>query len=619
MTTATRWALLVEDNPADVLLIQRVNSAVEPAMKLTWVDTLTKALRALERSLPDILLLDLSLPDSSGLQGLYRLRGAYPELPVVVLTGLDDASIADRAIAAGAQDYLVKSADITPDLLVRSMRHAHGRQHLVTELSQTIAALARSREHLVRSRKRLERSEASFRSIVSSADGIIVADKDGVVRFANPAALKMFCTSAERFVGQALPFSLEPGELREVELGEGRDRTVVELAVVRTTWQGAAATLAGLRDITKRRLLQDRLRDGQKMEMVGRLAAGLAHDLNNLLTVARTQVYLTQLELDPEHSAWESLQTIDETIQVTSRLVSRMLASGRRQSTVPRQIAPAPVIGELSKLLKHIVGSGVHLAVEIRQPLPDIVIDPLHLEQVILNLIENARDAIARRGEISLVVDGGDGPPSELVLRVSDDGPGIAPQIGDRLFEPFVTTKGSGLTTVRDIVTQAGGEISFSSTPSEGTTFTVRLPAAPHPSEPPMALRLRNSGRPMPRVLIVDGEAIVRMLLCSVLREEGYQVWQAPDAHVALRVLTDCDSPPDLLLTDVELSGLSGQALAVRAWKTNPDLPVIFMSGTTGGFPNIAGPGGSALAVLPKPLQLPDLLRVIEEKLFRAR
>jgi DNA-binding NarL/FixJ family response regulator len=304
--------LLVEDNPGDRLLLAAVLEGVGASVVLHHVDCLADAETSLEGALPDVLLLDLSLPDAVGMEGIHRLRRVQPSVPIVVLTGLDDRELADRALAAGAQDYLVKGPAVTGPQLERTLRYAVQRHQLLAEREAHQAVV--------------ERSEANFRAVAAGADGVLIADLEGRVQYANPAALALFGANESEFVGHNLPFPLEPGDRREVEIG---DKRTAEIVVAATQWAGAPAVLASLRDVTAQRELQQRLRNADAMQLVGRLAAGVAHDFNNQLMGIQGHLDLARLTIPEDHPATRHLVAIDETTEVATRLVSRLLASGR--------------------------------------------------------------------------------------------------------------------------------------------------------------------------------------------------------------------------------------------------------------------------------------------------
>ncbi len=510
--------LLVEDNPGDAALIRAVVGSRGATIQLHHVTRLVQALEVVTAGSYDVALLDLSLPDATGMEGLAALRRARPELPVVVLTGLDNRRVADEAIAAGAQDYLVKGARITAQLLDSTLRHAIGRQSLHRELAAQGEALAIS--------------EASFRAIAAGADGIVILSGDGVVRYANAAALGLFGVSESELVGHPLPFSLEPGDRREATVGDADPRTVVEIVVSRTEWEGEPGVLAALRDVSEQRALQDRLRDGEKMKLVGRLAAGVAHDFNNLLTSLQGHLELTRLLTEPTHPAAAHVTAMTDTMELTTRLVRRLLAMGRRGAPAPRRVDTGQVVHGVAAILRRLLGVGVKLELTVAGDVPRVRIDPLQLEQVVINLAENAGDAMEGQGTVRIRLHpaaGEDRVPGAS-LEVEDTGPGIPEAMSERLFVPFATTKkegqgmGLGLAAVRDIVEAAGGTVDVESRPGVGATFRVWLPAARR-SQPPTTphVLLEPVEDLGPRtILVADDEPVVRSLLRSALEAVGY-------------------------------------------------------------------------------------------------
>ena len=597
--------LLVEDNPGDRALLRAVLRAVGASVVINHAESLAEAEASLDGALPDVLLLDLSLPDAVGMDGIHRLRRGRPGVPIVVLTGLDDRDLADRALAAGAQDYLVKGPAVTGPLIERTLRYAVLRHQLLAEREAHQAVV--------------ERSEASFRAVAAGADGLLIADLNGRVQYANPAALALFAASESELVGHNLPFPLEPGDRREVEIGA---QVTAEIVVATTRWAGAPAVLASLRDVTAQRQLQASLGDAQAMQLVGCLAAGVAHDFNNLLTGLQGHLDLARMTVPEEHPATRHLVAMDETIQVAARLVSRLLATGRRRAETPRRVDPGEVVRGIERILVRSVGGGVNLSIEIAEGLPAIMMDPVQLEQVVINLVENARDAVSRRGRIQVTLDTTD--ELDLRLVVADDGPGIAPEIRGHLFDPFRTTKreghgmGLGLTTVRDIVERVQGEVSVASVPGTGATFTVLIPAATSTRRRPTSTGVRSTTADVGRrtVLVVDDELVVRTLLGSALRQQGYRVVTAEDGPDALG-LFGSGLRPDLLLTDIVMPGMTGVELADQLTSLLPDLPVIFMSGFTDDLRCADGSRREDVRFLAKPFRIAELTRAIAETLER--
>ena len=361
-------------------------------------------------------------------------------------------------------------------------------------------------------------------------------------------------------------------------------------------------------DITERKLARaeqqkadQQLRQAQKMEAVGRLAGGVAHDFNNLLTVIMGYCELMDLELRPDDPLQKSLGEIHEATERAGRLTNQLLAFSRRQVLKPRVIDLNLAITEMEKMLRRLIGEDIDLVVRLQQGLDPVLADPSQVEQVIMNLAVNARDAMPRGGQLTIqtaVEDGsaaadgdGDGAPAEsmVVLTVSDTGEGMDPDTSARIFEPFFTTKdagkgtGLGLSTVYGIVHQSGGEITVESEPGLGTTFRMTFPC--HEGAVPKTLTrssitLEQAGG-AETILVLEDNEVLRRLAVRILERCGYSVLEARNGNEARRISAGHDGDIDLLLSDVILPGGSGPETAGTLIAQRPKLRTLFMSGYT--------------------------------------
>ena len=357
--------------------------------------------------------------------------------------------------------------------------------------------------------------------------------------------------------------------------------------------------LVYVRDVTERKILEEQLRQAQKMEAVGQLAGGVAHDFNNLLTAIIGNAELLLRVIEPEDQRRMDVLEINRAAHRAATLVRQLLAFSRKQVLQPRVVDLNAVVTELSTMLQRIIGEHVALRLELQPELGRVLADPGQLEQVITNLAVNARDAMPSGGTLTIRtagVDAADVPvesPESMTLvgplvelSVQDDGVGMDERTLARLFEPFFTTKelgrgtGLGLATVYGIVRQSGGHIKVKSRLHHGSTFTVYLPRTEGPGErleEPLAWmdRPRAAGT----VLVVEDEESVRRLASRVLRARGYRVLEARDGAQALELMRDHEGPVDLLLTDIIMPGLGGPALAERMRGGRPDLKVLYITG----------------------------------------
>lgn len=416
---------------------------------------------------------------------------------------------------------------------------------------------------------------------------------------------------------------------------DGQLRWIRQEAALENDAAGHPVRLVGIvRDTTEQRRLEDQLRQSQKMEAVGQLAGGVAHDFNNLLTVIRGHSALLQgLPGLPEGAA-DSLQEIAGAAERASRLTRQLLTFSRRQPLELRPLDLNQVVADMARMLRSLVGEQIAFREELAANLPGVLADSAMLEQVVMNLVVNARDAMPRGGELllrtSLVELDGEAAARVgitlaggrfVCLTVQDTGCGIDAKHLPHIFEPFFTTKstgkgtGLGLAMVYGIIQQHDGHITVASDAGTGTTFTVFLPAsdaAPVTASPSAEVRVRPAGSET--VLVVEDEPSVRGLVLNVLRRNGYQVFEAEDPDHALALWARSRGAIDLLLTDVVMPGpLSGRELADRLQREQPRLKVILSSGySPEAIDSHTAPPGN-VAFLQKPYHPEVLLKLVRE------
>jgi signal transduction histidine kinase len=355
-------------------------------------------------------------------------------------------------------------------------------------------------------------------------------------------------------------------------------------------------------EIAKQMKLESQLRHSQKMEAVGQLAAGVAHDFNNILTVIHGNASLLQDQLRQDPACAESLNDITIAAERAARLVRQLLAFSRKQVLKPEVLNLGQVVDNLEEMLKRLLGDHITFEVKAAPDLPPVQADLSMMEQVILNLSVNARDAMPKGGKLTIGIDAvtitNDDvqknseirPGQHVCLSVSDTGCGIAPELLPRIFDPFFTTKeigkgtGLGLATVYGIVKQHNGWVDVQSAANKGTTFRIFLPACTENSRPedPSQTPKTTAKKGTECVLVVEDEDRVRTLTVAVLRKNGYRVLEAASGKGALDVFQGHSSEIDLLFTDVMMPGnLLGDELAVRLRATKPSLAVLLTSGYT--------------------------------------
>jgi two-component system, cell cycle sensor histidine kinase and response regulator CckA len=506
----------------------------------------------------------------------------------------------------------------------------------------------------------LQQSDERYRQAFDeNLAGIFVASPSGQIRSCNPAFVQIcgFPSLADALganLGALYPDGGLAGMVERVRRDgavrqhestlqrvDGRIVPVIESLVGRFDGDGELMSINGyVFDDSPRKDLEGQMRQSQKMEALGRLAGGVAHDFNNVLMVINglSETVLAILELDSP--VREDLEEILAAGRRAAGLTGQLLAFSRKRVLMPTTFDLDEAIGAMQPMLNRLLGADIALVVE---PSPEpkwIVADRGQIEQVLLNLAANARDAMPEGGELRIAATielrayevGHDVLSApEVVLRLGDTGQGMSPDVIARLFEPYFTTKargkgtGLGLSTVYAIVSESGGRITVESHRAVGTTFSIALPLALPPefaigSDPhPFFAGGFDSERVGRTVLVVEDEAPVRHLVTSTLQRAGYTVLSAEDATAALARLKGHGAPIDLLLTDVIMPGRNGRELARDAMEFQPGLPVLFMSGYADRTFGPEGPGGLGDAFLQKPFALDVLVARVRQMLAAPR
>ena len=389
-------------------------------------------------------------------------------------------------------------------------------------------------------------------------------------------------------------------------------------------------------EIAERARLEGELIQAEKLRALGQLAGGVAHDFNNLLTVIQASAELAESEPHLPARARAALGDIRWASRSAAELTDQLLAFSRRQPATPRVVDLGAALSEMRKVLERLIGSDVALRVQVPPAPACVLIDPAQLQQIVMNLAANARDAMPRGGHLEITVrvthdgrrdaqagDPGTDDAGWVELEVRDDGQGMDEATRTRLFEPFFTTKslgrgsGLGLATVYGIVQQSGGDVVVESAPGTGTTFRIRWPrvlADPDPTAPDAPERTT----PIPAgatVLVVEDQEQIRTLLEKTLRRAGLHVLSTGDPRAAESLLQEAEGAVDLLITDVVMPGLDGPALAERLRAVDPALPVIFISGYPDEVAGERRPLGPHAAFLQKPFRLEELLEAVARTL----
>jgi PAS domain S-box-containing protein len=530
---------------------------------------------------------------------------------------------------------------------------------LLVVAASLVVAVRRRRRAELRLREANERFEAMLRALTDYA--VIGTDLVGRVLTFSDGAELMLGYAADEVLGRPVTLIHDPAEVAEraAELGvppgfdafvtvarlgrtETREWTYVRkdgtrfpVVLTAAAMRGADGALLGFigiaRDVTEQRRMQQQLLQSQKMESLGLLAGGVAHDFNNLLTPILGHASILLDDAGPTDGAAEPLREIQEAARRASELTRQLLAFSRKQMLELKAVAVGEVLRGAERMLRRILGENIQIEVSVAEDLALVRADAGQLEQVLVNLAINARDAMPGGGRLGLSLrnvvldDAAAAPHPELHpgrwvhLEVTDTGVGMAPDVLAHLFEPFFTTKergkgtGLGLSMVYGIVKQHGGTVIASSTPGQGATFRVYLPAlegAAHaaPSQPlPAAGVPRGAGE---TILVVEDSDPVRLVAGDMLRRLGYRVLSAPDGEHAL-ALGDGPEAIQLLLTDVVLPRINGKEVATRLCARRPDLRVLYMSGYAADVIVHQGVLDEGVSFIQKPLHYDALARKV--------
>lgn len=508
--------------------------------------------------------------------------------------------------------------------------------------------------------KELRDSEVRFRRLFEAAqDGILILDaKTGLISDVNPFLAKLLDYSREEFLGKAL---WEIGLFKDVEANKAAFLELQDKKYIRyddlplKTKSGRPINVefvsnvygvnnkkviqCNIRDITQRKYAEqseEQLRQASKMEAIGQVAGGVAHDFNNLLGVILGYCEIMENQPDLAPATQKMVLEIHDAGKSAKELTRHLLAFSRRQVLQPVFLDLNAIVGRVNTMLNRLIGDNIELVTVLGHDLGTVETDPNQIEQVLMNLVVNARDAMPQGGKITIETANVDidesntgqypstksGP--QVMLSVTDTGHGMDRQTQLRIFEPFFSTKeagkgtGLGLSTVFGIVKQSGGSIVVRSGTGEGTTFTIYFPrcdAVPSIIQPQSATPLRGGTETL---LLVEDAAPLRALTCRILEDCGYTVLASGNPAEALHIAEQHKGPLPLLITDVVMPGFSGPVLAKRLAATRPQIRVLYTSGYIDDGMDLEGVIGTGGAFLEKPFTRDDLIRRVRQLLDPA-
>jgi hypothetical protein len=639
--------LLAEDSPSDAKLVLSALRALERPIESRRVESAAGLRAALAEGVYDLVLSDFNMPGFTGRDALAITRALHGDVPFIIVSGTIGEDVAVDAMRAGANDYVLK------DRLSR----------LAPAVERELAE-REVRRSLRETEERRRVVDARYRRVMETTSlGVWQIDVDGVTTFVNERMAAMLGHDVAAILGQTPAAFLDAAGKRLFKERQPqrkrRGGTQVEMTFVRRdgsplpvlmesnpmfddhdAYEGSVGLIADLSALRRAEAAlgksEEQLRQAQKMEAVGRLAGGIAHDFNNLLSVVLTYSSILAADLEPGNPMRDDLLEIEKAGNRAAELTRQLLTFSRQEVVEPKNLDVNDVLAGVEKMLRRILGEDVALVFVRSAERCRVHADRGHLEQVVMNLVVNARDAMPKGGAIGVetrnVVLGAEPQTAELgvapgpyvVLAVSDDGIGMDAATRARIFEPFFTTKprgkgtGLGLSTVFGIVQQCKGGVSVHSTPGRGTTFEIYLPRidgalqGESPSQAPITLSGSET------ILVVDDEQAIRAVASGILRRRGYRVIEARDAEEALLLCESLRAKLDLIITDVVMPETSGPELAKRLIERRPGTKVLCMSGYTDDAVVNHGALDAGVAFLQKPITPEKLARKVRAVLDGA-
>jgi two-component system cell cycle sensor histidine kinase/response regulator CckA len=644
--------LILEDNPDDAEMLVRELRRAAVVSVPERADTEADFLARLDPP-PDLILADYHLPGYGALGALRALRSRGVEVPVVVVSGTIGEEAAAECLREGATDYLRKDR---LGRLGQAVRNALEQERLRQEERRMTAELRASEERyrLLFDQYRLLFDQAPYPMWVVDGETLRFLE-------VNHKAIDSYGYSRDEFLAMSMleirppeevPATLAgvSGALAGVPMtGRHRHRTkageLLEVAVSSRplSFAGRRALLAVIDDLTERDRLETQHRQAQKMEAVGQLAGGVAHDFNNLLTAILGYSELVGQQLADRPELREQVAEISRAGERGADLTRQLLAFSRMQALRPRLVDLNAVVAGVETMLGRLIGEDIELVTVLQPGVSPVLVDPGQIEQVIVNLVVNARDAMEDGGRLLVETadveldaayagaNAGATAGAHVRLAVSDTGCGMDAATRARIFEPFFTTKeagrgtGLGLATVYGIVHQSGGRIEVYSEPGHGTSFKIYFPAAHRAAagETPAAAATAAGAAPPPplgseTLLVIEDDPALRRLTRILLEGGGYTVLAAASPAGALAFARESAVPIGLVLTDVVMPEMSGPEVAARLAVLLPEARVLYMSGYSGeviGRRGLVPPGA---ALLEKPFTAGNLLRTVRQVLDQA-
>ena len=688
--------LVVEDSPTQAQAVQRILESAGYEVELARSGE--EGLAQFDAERCDAVISDVVMPGAiDGYELCRRIKGSESgrATPVMLLTSLSSPMDIIHGLASGADNFLTKPYDavhlverLQVLLRTREARAKHKLRmgvevyfmgqtfNITSDREQILDLLISTFEDAVRQNQALRTREDELRaaraelakyaesletrleSVLQSVPDVLFSMSADLsdMSYVSPASTRVFGFTPQEFMADAGLWMrlVEPNDVALVQTALDRARRGESVTVQfrmkhrdgTARWldatvvpvhnaQGEVECLDGIaRDVTEARQLETQLRQAQKMELVGQLAGGVAHDFNNVLCVILGWAEMALEDLPPDHAMSESLNEIRSAGETAKRLTRQLLSFSRQQLVEPTFIRVNDLVAGMDKMFRPLIGEHIEVSTRMDPDIGTVKMDCGQLEQVLMNLVVNARDAMPSGGSLTIetanvVLDAEyprkavDVAPGEYVMvAVSDTGTGMSEAVKARIFEPFFTTKerdkgtGLGLATCYGIAKQAGGHIAVYSEEGIGTTMKVYLPRHGEAAQAVARRGIAAIAHGVETILLVEDEPAVRRVTVRMLEAQGYRVVSTTSGEDALRIIEDAPEPFDLLLTDVVLAGgMNGGTLAERVRALRPSLRVLFASGYTSDVTILQGLLERGVALAHKPFTAESLGQKVREVL----
>jgi two-component system, cell cycle sensor histidine kinase and response regulator CckA len=594
--------LMVEDSPLDAELIERALRRSGLDANVQRVTTGPGCIGALRAGRPDIVICDHNLPQFDGRDALRIVRALPDPPPFILITGSLDEETAVEYMKSGAADYILKDrltrlgeAVKTAIERDRDRRATAEAERARREAEQRLGLLVRATNDAVWDLDLVHwtlQVNGEFLALIGHATQRGPLTLDAWHDCIHPEDRARVRAGLDTVLASRTNFWTDEYRLRRAD---GTYARVVDRALVMRNAQHEPVRVVGaLVDVTERQRLHEQLLQSQKLEAVGRLAGGVAHDFNNVLTgiLASTHLLDDSLRLRGEDRA--ELEEIRRGVDRAATLTAQLLAFSRKRMITLRNVDVNEVVRGVGGMLQRVIGEDVQLLLVLADGLGAVRADPGQLEQILVNLAVNARDAMPSGGTLSIATEAVDlehdadselEPGPYVALTVTDTGHGMDAVTQERIFEPFFTTKeaghgtGLGLSTVYGIARQHGGRISVRSAPGNGTTFTLHLPRVDGPPVPHPVAESSAVARGTGTILLVEDDRIVRTTTTRILTRLGYSVTPVPGVDEAYACMLRDGTTVDLIVSDIVLADSNGIALVQRLRQAGFDTPVLFLSG----------------------------------------